>query len=244
MSFAAHFAPQWNRHEAPETTAGATVAFNKNGSCTRHPDILLRQKKTLGLGWKILLHECPRCKVDWEDERRFKQQQQQEQKNKPQQKPHKPARKPVVVEATEDPSEDSEEEEEEEIVYTPPKRNKATQKQAQAQAKPPSPPPRQRLRPPPVQPLVEAMAPIDMQMAALQGNIGQLVALMRQYMGSAKLAGIGCEFLWQLSNIPQNVPILRHHAVSVVDDALFFYRNQDAKVGYYGPLLSESLASD
>lgn len=243
MAFAAHFAPQWNRHEAPETTAGATVAFNKNGSCTRHPDILLRQKKTLGLGWKILLHECPRCKVDWEDERIFKQQQQQqEQKKKPPQKPHKPAKNPVVVEATEGTSDHSDDDEEE-VVYTPPKKtNKPTQKQVQA--KPPSPPPRQRLQPPPVRPLVEAMAPIDMQMAALQGNIGQLVALMRQYMGSAKLAGIGCEYLWQLSNNPQNGPMLRHHAISVVDDAVFFYQNQDAKVGYYGPLLLESLTSD
>jgi len=219
-----------HNHHAEVTSAGARVAYNANGSCTAHPDILLRKKKTFGFGWKILLHECPRCKADWEDKRLQ------------QQKPYKPTKKPAAqaVEPTEeDPSDD-----EEEVVYTPTPKKKPVPTQKPARSPAPAPTERQRLRPPPVNPMVEVVAPVEMQVAAVNGDIGQLVAIMRQYLGSAKLAGVGCELLWQFSNIPQNVPILKHHAMSVVDDAVYFYQHHEDKVGYFGPLLLDRLAEN
>jgi hypothetical protein len=60
----------WIKQEACiETAHGAQVAFNCSGCCAFHPDIQLRKKTIVG-GWKTLIVECPRCKIEWE-ERRF-----------------------------------------------------------------------------------------------------------------------------------------------------------------------------
>jgi hypothetical protein len=166
-TWAPTYAPTTAITQAPTTEAGATVAFNANGSCTRHPDILLRKKRAMGFGgWKILLPVCPRCQADWEDERRLRLQQQQQQ----------PAAAAAVI--------------------------------------PPVPPPpptvqRQRPWPPPVQPLAETGALIDMRMSASTGQVGLILATLQMYMGSAKVAGAACEFLWQMATLPQNVPILQ-----------------------------------
>jgi hypothetical protein len=144
-TWAPTYAPTTAITQAPTTEAGATVAFNANGSCTRHPDILLRKKRAMGFGgWKILLLVCPRCQADWEDERRLRLQQQQ-----------------------------------------PPAA-------AVASAVPPVPPPpvqRQRPWPPPVQPLDETVAVINMRMAASTGQVGQILTTLQMFMGSAKVAG-------------------------------------------------------
>jgi uncharacterized protein (UPF0335 family) len=50
-------------HHAQDTDATTLIAFNSNGSCTKHPDICLREKKFFG--WKIHHAECPRCAKDW-----------------------------------------------------------------------------------------------------------------------------------------------------------------------------------
>jgi hypothetical protein len=60
----------WIKQDACiETAHGAQVAFNSSGFCAFHPDIQLRKKTIVG-GWKTLIPECPRCKIEWE-ERRF-----------------------------------------------------------------------------------------------------------------------------------------------------------------------------
>lgn len=53
-----------HNHHAQDTDASMCVAFNKDGCCSKHQDILLRQRKILG-GWKVLLPECPRCAIEW-----------------------------------------------------------------------------------------------------------------------------------------------------------------------------------
>ena len=53
-----------HNHRAQDTEASMCVAYNKDGCCPKHPDILLRQRKILG-GWKVLLPECPRCATEW-----------------------------------------------------------------------------------------------------------------------------------------------------------------------------------
>jgi WW domain len=65
--FSGTFQPTWIKQEASiETSHGAQVAFNSSGCCPFHPDIQVRKKTVMG-GWKTLIAECPRCKIDWED---------------------------------------------------------------------------------------------------------------------------------------------------------------------------------
>eukprot|EP01033_Poteriospumella_lacustris_P011238 gene11241-7992_t len=56
--------PTFESKKEPNGNTSMGSAFNNDGCCTKHPDVLLRQKSLFGR-WKILLPECPRCGEEW-----------------------------------------------------------------------------------------------------------------------------------------------------------------------------------
>jgi len=140
----------------------------------------------------------------------------------------------VSVQENDDDDDDDPAEQEPEIVYK-------TRKAKPPQKRPSL--PRPKMRPPPVQPLVETMVAKDFQIAAATGNAGNLIAMMQQYMGSAKLQGVGMQHVFNMSTVPGNLPILRQiGTASVLQQGVDFYGTEDATVAYYGPILLDSLA--
>jgi hypothetical protein len=229
-TFSGTYAPTKAITHAPTTDAGATVAFNKNGSCTKHPDILLRKKGTMGFGWKILLPSCPRCQADWEDERQHRRLQQQHQPPAPQQ-PWVPTPTTGAVQT---------------YVPTPAVEKQVVVKSTPAPAPPP--PQRQRLKPPPVSAFLEIGVVGQIQIYSSMPDVsflGKVLTLLQQNMGSANVAGEACKFLWLFATkTQQNVAVLQQQdgTAAMVEDCVHFYGGTNRNVAYYGPLLLERLA--